>query len=290
LRWAAPAKLNLFLHIIGRRADGYHQLQTVFQLLDWCDWLEIEINDSGFISLSGDLSGVRAEQNLVWRAASLLQQHAGVRCGAHIRIEKHIPDGAGLGGGSSDAATTLLVLNQLWGTGFSVAQIADLGLQLGADVPVFVHGNSAWAEGLGEKLTPLALPRRGYVLLKPPVSIATANLFADPELTRDCKPTTIAGFREQGPTTNVFEALVRKQHPEVDDLLSALAAKAEPAEVARLTGTGSCVFLPCSTIKQAQLVLDSIRAEFRTLEFHGIATSGIQRSVLHSQLEELHFK
>src|SRR5450631_2172838 len=200
--WPAPAKLNLFLHIIGRRADGYHELQTLFQFVDLCDDITIRVRADGQINRLSGASGVPAEQDLVVRAARALQQAAGITLGADLGVYKRIPVGAGLGGGSSDAATTLVALNRLWNVGWPPARLAALGLSLGADVPVFVHGRVAWAEGIGERLTPLYPPQvpkeRNYLIVKPKVSIATAAVFQHPELTRNSPPITIDGFLSEG--------------------------------------------------------------------------------------------
>jgi 4-diphosphocytidyl-2-C-methyl-D-erythritol kinase len=190
--WPAPAKLNLFLHIVGRRADGYHLLQTVFQLLDWGDTVRLRIRTDGKIRRDSDISGVPAESDLCLRAAAALRERAGRPAGVDIALDKRIPLGGGLGGGSSDAATVLVALNALWATGLSIDELADVGLGLGADVPVFVRGHSAWAEGVGERLTPISLPRRDYVIVDPRVSVATTALFQAPELTRNSPPMTMS--------------------------------------------------------------------------------------------------
>ncbi len=236
--WPAPAKLNLFLHITGRREDGYHLLQTVFQFLDFGDRLRFCLREDGIIRRGSDLPGVAAEEDLVIRAARLLQQTAGIEQGVEIHVEKRLPMGGGLGGGSSDAATTLVALNRLWGCHLTESALARLGLQLGADVPVFIHGRAAWAEGVGEALVPVALPQPWFVVLCPPVTVSTAEVFSAPQLRRDCPPITIRDFLAGGPVENVCERLVRKQYPEVDRALHELAAFAP----ARMTGTGACVF------------------------------------------------
>ncbi|MAT94775.1 MAG: 4-(cytidine 5'-diphospho)-2-C-methyl-D-erythritol kinase [Halioglobus sp.] len=231
----APAKLNLFLHITGRRADGYHELQTVFALLDWGDTLRFRRNDSGAVTLSGDDLGLAPQDNLVVRAARLLQQGSQ---GVHIEIDKRIPSGGGLGGGSSDAATTLLALNHLWGAGKSAAELAALGAGLGADVPVFLGGHSAWAEGTGERLTPLDLPARWYLVAVPDCHVSTAEIFSHGQLTRNSTPIKMATFF-QGHSRNDCQPLVRRLYPEVDKALILLDKFGE----ARLTGTGACVFV-----------------------------------------------
>lgn len=235
--WPAPAKLNLMLRITGKRADGYHQLQTVFQLLDYGDRLAFELRDDGHIRKHTPLHGLGENDGLSTRAARLLQQHCGTRLGVDIFLEKHIPLGAGLGGGSSDAATTLLVLNQLWGCQLSIDTLAELGAQLGADVPVFVRGHSAWAEGIGECLTPMTLPAARYLVVCPEVHLSTASMFADPLLVRDQARIDLEAF-EQGERGNVFTPVARARSPAIDALFKLLAAYATP----QLTGSGAAVF------------------------------------------------
>ena len=236
--WPAPAKLNLFLHITGRREDGYHLLQTVFQFLDFGDRLRFKLRNDGLVQRINDLPGVAPEQDLVVRAARLLQQTCDQAQGVDIEVDKRLPLGGGLGGGSSDAATTLVALNQLWQCGLDEAALAQLGLGLGADVPVFIHGQAAWAEGVGEQLTPVDLPEPWFVVLCPPITVSTAEVFSAPQLRRDCPPITIRDFLAGGDVHNVCEPLVRARHPEVDAALRDLEAFAS----ARMTGTGACVF------------------------------------------------
>lgn len=238
--WPAPAKLNLFLHVTGRRADGFHSLQTVFQLLELCDELWIEPTSGGGISRPGGPDWIAPEQDLAVRAARLLQAESGTGLGAEIRISKRIPAGGGLGGGSSDAATVLVALNRLWGLDWPARRLAELGLKLGADVPVFVHGRSAWAEGIGEILTPVATPPAWYLVVCPGCAVSTAAVFADPELTRDSPETTISGFLSAG-GRNDCEPVVRRRYPSVAAALDWLGRQRE-ARSARLTGTGGCVF------------------------------------------------
>lgn len=244
--WPAPAKLNLFLHILGRRADGYHELQTCFQFVDLCDDLFIETRADGRIVRGAGAPGVAAEADLCVRAALALKAAAGTELGADIRVVKRIPMGAGLGGGSSDAATCLVALNQLWGLHLSTEALAAIGLKLGADVPVFVHGRAAFAEGVGERLTPLYPPEapveRNYLIIKPKVFVSTAEVFQDPELTRNSPPITIHGFLEAG-GRNDCVGVVRRRYPEVARALDWLSEFGE----ARLTGTGACVFVACET-------------------------------------------
>jgi 4-diphosphocytidyl-2-C-methyl-D-erythritol kinase len=197
-RWPAPAKLNLFLHIVGRRPDGYHELQTLFQLIDLCDTVSVVVRNDGLIERPIGPIDVAPEADLVVRAARALQARTGVSLGATLRVFKKIPQGGGLGGGSSDAATTLLALNRLWGCGLSLDELAGIGLPLGADVPVFVRGSSAWAEGVGERLTPVQLPERWFVVVHPGVGVATREVFQAPELTRNSPVSTIRAFLEAG--------------------------------------------------------------------------------------------
>ncbi len=236
--WPAPAKLNLFLHVTGRRPDGYHALQTVFQLLDWGDRISLRLRRDGQILRHGGIDGVAAEDDLAVRAARLLADRAAAVGGVDIAIDKRIPMGAGLGGGSSDAATVLMVLNRLWELGLDVDTLAELGQTLGADVPVFVRGHSAWAEGVGEVLTPLELETAWYVVLNPRCHVSTAELFAAPELTRDMPAATISAFKNGAIKDNVFEPLVCSRHPQVAAAIEWLSAFAP----ARLTGTGAAAF------------------------------------------------
>lgn len=253
LKLTAPAKLNLFLHIVGVRPDGYHNLQTVFQLLDYGDEISLTPTDDGVISRSHGLGSVAEDDDLVIRAARLLQQHTGTHYGAIIGVDKRLPVGGGIGGGSSDAATTLLGLNALWGCDLSSESLQKIGAELGADIPVFVAGHSAWAEGIGEQLTPLDLPEVCYLVLHPGVAISTPELFSAAELTRNCPLLRIRDFPASG-GMNVFEPLVRVQYPEVDQAISWLSEFSE----ARLTGTGSCIFAKFSTKQDAQKVLEII--------------------------------
>jgi 4-diphosphocytidyl-2-C-methyl-D-erythritol kinase len=192
--WPAPAKLNLFLHILGRRADGYHLLQTLFQLLDWGDTVRLRVRSDGAIRREADIAGVPVESDLCLRAARALRKHTDCPAGVDIDLDKRIPLGGGLGGGSSDAATVLVALNELWATGLTVDELAAIALELGADVPLFVRGDTAWGEGIGERLTPVALPQDCYVIVDPGVFVATAALFQAPELTRNSPPMTISDY------------------------------------------------------------------------------------------------
>lgn len=235
--WPAPAKLNLTLRIVGRRPDGYHLLQTVFQFLDWEDRLWFDVLNEDVVSTDHRVPGMDTEQDLVVRAARLLKAHTGFDRGVHIRVQKNLPSGGGLGGGSSDAATTLAALNRLWGLGLDDTSLIELGLGLGADVPVFLRGHAAWAEGVGERLAEVDPPELWYVLLSPPVHVSTGAVFAHPELTRDSPITTIADFLA-GRHQNDCAALVRREYPEIDHAMAWLGRHGE----SRLTGTGACVF------------------------------------------------
>jgi 4-diphosphocytidyl-2-C-methyl-D-erythritol kinase len=267
--WPAPAKLNLFLHIVGRRADGYHLLQTAFQLLDWGDTVRLRLRDDGEIRRVDPLPGVDAERDLAVRAARLLQSASGSRHGVDIAIDKRIPLGGGLGGGSSDAATTLVALNGLWGTGLDESALAALGLDLGADVPVFVRGHSAWAEGIGEDLVALDLPPRWYVVVDPGASVPTADLFRSPELTRDAPRLTIPLFLSGATTANVFEPIVRGRFPAVARALDWLATHG----AARLSGSGGCVFVAMDTREAGEAVVRECPGGMRAILARGVAVS-----------------
>jgi len=268
--WPAPAKLNLFLHITGRRDDGYHLLQTVFQFLDVGDRLMFEPRSDGLIRRLGEVPGVVAEQDLVVRAARLLQQRSGISMGADIRIEKRLPMGGGLGGGSSDAATTLQALNHVWQAGVSQDQLMGLGLQLGADVPVFVHGHAAWAEGVGEQLVDVEIDEPWYVVIVPPCQVATVDIFSALELKRDCQTITIDGFLS-GQGLNVCEAVVCGRYPQVAEALEWLSGFG----VARMSGTGACVFVALADQQQAQQVYDDLPPAWS-----GFVARGLNRSPL----------
>ena len=250
--WPAPAKLNLFLRIPGRRADGYHLLQTVFRLLDWGDTVHLRVRADGRIERHGaTVPGVAPGDDLVVRAARALQAASGTGLGADIRVDKRIPAGGGFGGGSSDAATVLRALDALWGTGIAVERLARIGLGLGADVPVFVHGANAWAEGVGEQLRPLGLPPAWYLLADPGVHVPTAELFQAPELTRDAAPVTIADFASGRQLGNAFEPVLRGREPAVDAAFAVLARFGRP----RLTGSGSGCFVEFATRAEAEAAL-----------------------------------
>jgi len=255
--WPAPAKLNLFLHIVGRRADGYHELQTCFQFVELCDELDIEVRTDGRIRRLAEIEGVPEDADLCIRAARALKAASGCSQGADIGVRKRIPMGGGLGGGSSDAATCLVALNHLWQLRWPTDELAALGLRLGADVPVFVRGRAAWAEGVGERLTPLypplAPPETNYLILKPNVSVPTAAVFQDIELTRNSQPITIHGFLESGGRNDCL-SVVRRRYPEVARAFDWLSSYGP----ARLTGTGACVFLACDTMDRGREILGQL--------------------------------
>ncbi|HLZ99860.1 MAG TPA: 4-(cytidine 5'-diphospho)-2-C-methyl-D-erythritol kinase [Steroidobacteraceae bacterium] len=249
--WPAPAKLNLFLHILGRRPDRYHELQTCFQFVDLCDDIHLRVRLDGAIRRLRGAEGVSEESDLCVRAARTLQTAANCRLGADIDVVKRIPMGAGLGGGSSDAATCLVALNRLWGLDWPAARLAAFGLTLGADVPVFVHGRAAWAEGVGDRLTPLSAPLAPrediYLILKPDVFVSTAEVFQDPELTRNSAPITIHGFLASGGTNDCLD-VVRRRYPQVARALDWLSSYGH----ARLTGTGACVFVSVESMERGR--------------------------------------
>lgn len=248
----APAKINLFLHIVGRRPDGYHLLQTAFRMLDWGDEITLQRRDDGLILRTSDVPGVPAESDLVVRAARALQAASGSRFGADIGVLKRIPMGGGLGGGSSDAASVLLALNRLWGCGLSRQALQDLGLKLGADVPFFIFGETAFAEGVGEALRPLAVPPAWYVVVAPPVSVPTAEIFSAKELTRDTEILIMQGFAAHK-TRNDMQAVVCVKYPEVAESLEWLSQYGD----ARMSGSGACLFAPFDTEGQARQVAAS---------------------------------
>ena len=272
--WPAPAKLNLFLHVVGRRADGYHDLQTLYQLIDLRDTIGLEPRVDGGIERVEGLADVAPAQDLAVRAARLLKEATGCPLGAGIAVRKRIPAGGGLGGGSSDAATVLLVLNRLWGLGLGVDDLATLGVRLGSDVPVFLHGSSAWAEGRGELLEPLELPERWYLVIRPRVAISTAEIFQAPELTRNSPLITIRAFFHAG-SRNDCEPIVRRRYPEVDAVLRWLAQRAE----ARMTGTGACVFAGFDNAADAEGVAAQVPDEWQRF-----VARGLNRSPLHAAL------
>jgi 4-diphosphocytidyl-2-C-methyl-D-erythritol kinase len=261
----SPAKLNLFLHVTGRRPDGYHFLQTLFQLLDWGDTLEFHSDRSAEIKLHAPGVDIPPEENLVTRAARLLQRDD---LGATITLHKRIPEGGGLGGGSSNAATTLLALNHLWRLELDPVQLRDLGASLGADVPVFVGAHTAWAEGVGEILTPVELPQRWYLVLVPGCHVSTAEIFSRRELTRNTSPIKIAAFFN-GHSRNDCQELVRQLYPEVDKALKFLEKFGE----SRLTGTGACVFTSFDGEAQARAAASEVPPQWQAIVAQGVNSS-----------------
>jgi 4-diphosphocytidyl-2-C-methyl-D-erythritol kinase len=267
-RWPAPAKLNLFLHVTGRRPDGYHELQTVFQLIDLCDTIAIAVREDGRIERPIGPAQVEAGADLTVRAARSLQAATSCKLGASLRVLKRIPLGGGLGGGSSDAATVLLALNELWRCGLSLDELAALGLPLGADVPVFVRGSSAWGQGIGEKLQPLELSERWFVVIHPGVPVSTRDVFQSPELTRNSPIITIRDFFASG-GRNDCEPVVRARCPEVAEALDWLARFAP----ARLTGTGSCIFAACASAIDAERLAARVPDRWTSLVARGLNVS-----------------
>jgi len=268
--WPAPGKLNLFLHVVGQRADGYHLLQTAFQFIDLCDELRFWARPPGVIERASDLPGVPAEDDLCVRAARALAALAPSLPGVAIEVAKRLPMQAGIGGGSSDAATVLVALNELWGLRLPDDELAALGLALGADVPVFVHGTAAWAEGIGERLTPLDLPEPVFLLVRPDATVSTAEVFKAPELTRDSPAITIRSFLLTG-GRNDCEPVVRRRFPAVAQALDWLDQFAP----ARLTGTGSCVYAAMPDEGQARAALADLPARWT-----GYVVRGLNRSPL----------
>ena len=268
--WPAPAKLNLCLRVVGRRADGYHRLQTVFRLLDWGDTLRLRPRADGVVARHGDgAPGVDEASDLTVRAAKLLQMEARTTQGVDIVVEKRIPVGGGFGGGSSDAATVLRALDRLWGLELGVERLAALGLALGADVPVFVRGCNAWAEEVGERLIPLDLPPAWYLLADPGVHVATAELFRAPELTRNAAPATISDFVSGASLGNAFEPVLRRREPAVEAMFAALVQVGSP----RLTGTGSGGFVEFPDRESAEAALARLPAGLRAWVVRGAARS-----------------
>ncbi len=275
LRLPAPAKLNLMLRIVGRREDGYHLLQTVFRFIDYCDWITLRPTMDGRVRLANPLPGVPEETDLTVRAARALQAATGLtECGVIIEIEKNLPMGGGLGGGSSDAATTLLGLNRLWGARLGVSELKSIGLALGADVPVFIEGVAAWAEGVGEHLTPLDLPDAWYVVVVPECHVATGQIFTAPNLTRNNPPITIRDFFE-GCRDNHCLPVVADLYPEVVAAMRAIDAVGE----AQLTGTGACVFAEFKHEAEARKAAEALGQRWSA-----IAARGLNHSPVHALL------
>ena len=276
--WPAPAKLNLFLHVTGRRADGYHELQTLFQLIDLCDDLVLSVRADGVIERTAGPEGVEPETDLTVRAARALKAATGTALGASIQVRKRIPVGGGLGGGSSDAATVLLALNELWECRLPLAELTTLGLSLGADVPVFIGGSSAWGEGVGERLTPVALPEAWFVIVHPGVTVSTAGVFQSPELTRNSPLITIRAFFEAG-GRNDCEPVVRARFPEVAEAMQWLGRYAP----ARLSGTGSCVFAACASAIEAERLAARVPDHWPSYVARGLNTSPLQERLKHGR-------
>ncbi len=273
----APAKLNLFLHVLGRREDGYHNIQSVIQFIDFCDELRFTRLSRQDIELTPILFGVPNSENLIIKAAKLLQQTTGCQFGARITLNKQLPIGAGLGGGSSDAATTLLALNELWKTKLTLKQLADLGAKLGVDVPVFVFGYTAWVEGIGTTLSPIILPQPWYLLLIPSCHISTESLYQDPRLTRHSAPLTIASY-QPGQGHNDFEPLVCSDFPEVAHALDWLAQNA--SSPSRMSGSGGVAFARFDTYEEAGRI-----AALASSDYQAIVAKGCNQSPLHTALK-----
>ena len=253
----SPAKLNLFLHITGRRPDGYHNLQTLFQFVDFCDTLDfIPTTDSSIIQLSPPIAGVPTEQNLIYRAARLLQQATGCQQGASIQLTKRLPMGGGLGGGSSNAATTLVALNHLWQTGLSRCALRELGLQLGADVPIFIHGHSALAQGVGEQFENVDIPAPWYLIAIPACHASTAELFQEKQLTRNSDLITVRAFLD-GAGHNDFEPLLRKRFPLINQCMTLM----DTVSKAKVTGSGACLFSSFKDEQSAQRAYQQLVAQ-----------------------------
>ena len=268
--WPAPAKLNLFLHITGRRDDGLHELQTVFRLLEWGDTVELRVREDGEIRRDGgDTIDIPEDQDLAVRAARALRDFSGTMLGADLRVAKSIPAGGGFGGGSSDAATVLRALDRLWGTNLGEDTLARLGLALGADVPVFVRGRNAWAEGLGQHLFPVELPPAWYLIVEPGVHVPTRELFQAPELTRDAAPATISDFVSGTVLGNAFEPVLRRRQPQVDAVLTELSRHGQ----AHLTGTGSGCFVSFDNPEAAQEARAAMPVSWRCRVVEGAARS-----------------
>ena len=272
---SAPPKLNLFLHITGRRDDGYHNLETLFQLLDGGDQLTFTPNKTGTISLSPQVEGVPESDNLIVRAAKLLQTKSGSQLGCHIELDKRLPMGAGLGGGSSNAATTLLALNALWHCHYSLKELAQLGVQLGADVPVFVEGKTAYAEGIGEQLIPTEIAECWYLVITPPCKVPTWQIFSHPELTRHSPPTKIRALSEEQ-YRNDCQAIAEKLYPQIKEVVEWLQTYGNPM----MTGTGASVFCRCATQAEGERILFNVPSQWT-----GFVAKGVNHSEVHKQID-----
>jgi 4-diphosphocytidyl-2-C-methyl-D-erythritol kinase len=274
-KWPAPAKLNLMLRIVGQRADGYHLLQTVFQFIDFCDWITFHAVDDKRVSLQKTMPGVAESDDLTVRAANLLKAETGCESGVRIEVEKNLPMGGGLGGGSSDAATTLVVLNELWGLKLSMEKLMELGLSLGADVPVFVYGYSSWAEGVGEKLERISLHEQWVVVIKPECHVNTKEIFLAKNLTRNSKSITIGDFIAGQHQNDCVEVVCQRYQP-VKDALVVLSEFSE----ARLTGTGACVFAQFDSEDEAVNAYESLKNKWQVY-----LAKGLNESPLFSRLK-----
>lgn len=275
LELLSPAKLNLFLHITGRRPDGYHNLQTLFQLLNYGDTLCFKVRTDGEVTLTPAIPGVAFEDNLIVKAVRILQKYTGSTQGVDIELEKRLPMGGGIGGGSSNAATALVALNYLWQCGLTSTQLQQLGLQLGADVPVFVNAQTAWAEGVGEALQPIEMPQNWFLVVQPDCHVSTQQIFSHKDLTRDSPNIKVAAFLEQG-GENACQALVRRLYPQVDEALNWFA---EHGHSAKLTGTGACVFTQFATAEEARKVLQCLPKHLP-----GFVAQGVNQSPLYKLL------
>lgn len=271
--WPAPAKINLFLHVVGRRADGYHELQTVFQFLDHGDTLFIRPRGDGVCQREPEIPGIEQERDMSVRAARLLSQASGCGLGADIRLEKRLPLGGGLGGGSSNAATTLVALNRLWNLGLTRDELATIGLRLGADVPIFIHGHASFAEGIGEKLSHLELPEPWFLVVTPPVQVVTREIFEAPELKRDTPRLTLRQFRAGSSTRNDCEPVTRARHPQVGEALERLARFAP----ARMTGTGASVYAAFASRPEALMARSAMPANWSGFIARGLNESPLAR-------------
>ncbi len=276
LTWPAPAKLNLMLRIVGQREDGYHLLQTVFQFIDLLDGLKFHQTATSTVTLRNPIPGVLAQEDLTVRAALALQQYSGSDLGVEIELDKHIPMGGGLGGGSSDAATTLVVLNQLWGLGLTKQELMTIGLKLGADVPIFIFGSAAWAEGVGEQISAIDLPEKWMLVIKPECHVNTKEIFCAKELTRDSKRITISDFRA-GQRVNDCLAVVEKFYQPVREAINDLSRYS----LARLTGTGACVYAEFGTLEEAELAKNALSTKWSVY-----LAKSMNKSPLYSMLEQ----
>jgi len=285
LAWPAPAKLNRFLHITGQRPDGYHLLQTIFQFLDYSDQIFFDVRSDGEIKLLNPVKGVADEDNLVIRAARLLKKNSRTTLGADISLKKILPMGGGLGGGSSNAATVLVALNYLWELDYNAAQLADMGLQLGADVPVFIHGQAAWAEGVGEKFQDVILDEPWFCVIVPAVHVSTAEIFSDPQLTRNTSPITISDFLE-GNGINDCESLVVSRYNEVAEVIQWMKSHVDNQSACvvptRMTGTGACVFAGLATEQDAKQIIEQLPEHWQSF-----TAKGLNESPLHIKLKEV---